>query len=1160
MALHTVAEALKTFDKRYTALRLSENVLSNFIGVTEQFKSYFSNAIQNDESEENVKNLINKYLEATFYPSPIYSINTHNNIDSVISKREKFLVLIENKRLSNKAEMPQVNNINKKALWELVYYYLTLTRDTTSNRVKRIPDIEIRRLIITDSQSWYIFDANDIEKVCDGYLENHFYNYSNSRLNYNNNLKKFYSDIELHFKKIQITISLDYIYFDLNKQTGTKTGYQYLYKVLNREFLLKEIQRQAIQQHELNGRFYNELLYIMGLEETKQKSNSIITINKKNPNTFAYQLYNGYVQNKEKDVEEAEEKTFELLIIWLNRILFLKLFEGQLFAFNGEYDQFRLLSSDKITDFSDLQSLFFDVLGQKDRPKGAFFDKFTSIPYLNSSLFERQRIEREDYNINDIRNDPVQIMPKSVLRNKTGTTPLLSYLIDFLNSYRFATLDESDNKKYEIIDASVLGLIFEKINGYKDGAVYTPSAITEYMSKNAIEKNILNRINSRFSWNCITLDEVRFNITSIETAEIINGIINSTRICDPAVGSGHFLVSALNQIIGIKAELGVLFKYEKRQRLDEVDIYVEDDVLHILNAQGHVFRYNKDSKVSQEVQQTLFNEKRVIIENCLFGVDINSKAVHICQLRLWIELLKNAYYINDVMQTLPNIDINIRVGNSLISRIDFASGKKPSISKKADNTIKTSIRQYRQMIKEYVSAASKTDKRIIEANIDYIKNSLYYELAQTSLFDSTATTNASLYENSFEWAFEFPEIVDEEGVFIGFDIIIENPPYGLINKRQNKKKSIEAESAQVEYYKKSPLYDAAKGGPINIFRLFICRTYQLLKKDGYASMIFPLAFTCDQTSSKIRHFLFHSASIEYIEAFPERDNAKKRVFESAKMSVCIIGFSRGSKTRINDEIKYRINFNNYVDESITPSIISLSAIKNIDSENLTIPLASQQEIELMAKLMNGSNLCKSYSKCYTGEIDISLDKKYITYDSSYAAMIRGAQVQRYHITNDTSQGQIMYLYDESYLSNNTGPKSQHHLKRRIVLQGITGVNEKIRLKMTIIDAGCFCANSVNYLLFPDQDGNLEYFLGVLNSPVVNWFFSKLSTNSNVNGYEVDNLPIKLGTNQQKEEVVSIVKQLLSNSSSNSEELENQLNEVIYQIYSLNENDVSIIIG
>jgi len=134
------------------------------------------------------------------------------------------------------------------------------------------------------------------------------------------------------------------------------------------------------------------------------------------------------------------------------------------------------------------------------------------------------------------------------------------------------------------------------------------------------------------------------------------------------VGSGHFLVSALNEIIAIKSELRVLLDSSGKS-LKDYRVEVRNDKLLVYDDEGTLFAYHPNNKEKQRVQQALFHEKQTIIEGCLFGVDINPNSVTICQLRLWIELLKNAYYREDGnLETLPNIDINIKCGNSLISR------------------------------------------------------------------------------------------------------------------------------------------------------------------------------------------------------------------------------------------------------------------------------------------------------------------------------------------------------------------------------------------------------------------------------------------------------------------------------------------------------------
>lgn len=853
----------------------------------------------------------------------------------------------------------------------------------------------------------------------------------------------------------------------------------------------------------------------------------------------------------------------------MNRLLFIKLFEGQLITFNGDEKAYHILDSDKIIDFQNLQDLFFEVLGKKERDDNDFIKKFEKIPYLNSSLFERYDIEKQELNINAMKNEMVAKKKNSVVGTKTNTEiPILDYLIAFLNSYSFSSeISKNDTviAGRDIIDASVLGLIFEKLNGYRDGSFYTPSVITEYMCMKSVEKAVIDHINIEKHWNCKDLFEIKANMgMTLADAKEINRLINEVKICDISVGSGHFLVSALNRIIAIKKQLGVLFKHGKDELLTEYDIDVIDDILSVYDGQGKSFHYDKNNVLSQLVQETLFNEKRTIIENCLFGVDLNSKAVAICQLRLWIELLKNAYYKNEVMETLPNIDINIKSGNSLINKLNFAIGSKIGQGgvELEKNTQKL-INQYKKLVAAYRGVSDKSVKAEIRKNIESIKANLHSIYNQISfsvnknmeiVFDYGS--DSSIYRDAFEWAIEFPELLDEKGVFTGFDCIIGNPPYGLLNKKQNQNTSISVAPELLDYYKTSKVYEWAKGGVLNIYRMFICRCFSLLKNDGHCCLIFPLAFMGDATNSKIRQFVMENTQVDFIEAFPERDIESKRVFKEVKMSVCILG---ATKRKVPSSYKFsvRIHRDKYVDDNNEAMFISYDEIKAIDNKYLSIPLIRQHELSIFLKMTNECKRMSEISKCYTGEIDISLHSEFITNSSSDHSMLRGAQVQKYYITNDISQGDILFLKADGYLDKNKGEKSQHHNRRRIVMQGITGVNEKWRLKMTMAQPPYFCANSVNYLI-PDMTDDFDYFiLGILNSKLLNWYFAKLSTNSNVNGYEIDGLPIKMGTVEQRNEIIQLVGELLQ---SYDEIKVKEIDDIVYQIYGITEYEKPIIEG
>ena len=839
----TLQDALKKQDLRYYKKSIDANIIEKFSESLNIYAENVNSAFNNIElgaNEEYYKKLVNSFLETNFYNDDKYSINTKGNIDSAITKNGQLLCIIETKTPRNTAEMLDENNINKKALHELIYYYLEETRDITGNKVKKKLDSQIRNLIATNSAKFFIFDSNSIENIVKGELENYYFNFKNN--NYNvSKTSAIYEYINNYLNdNPDVLRKIDYVYFDMKdvRNDKSKKTLPSLYKILSKYYLLKEKYTYQVSSHTLNKRFYNELLYIMGLKESKEKNVKVINIDLSITNSIGYQVYKRFIDKENKSEGEAKEKTFELLIIWLDRILFIKLFEGQLISFNSDDDKYRILDSDKISDFDDLDNLFFNVLGRtiKDRKDDLFYNQFRCIPYLNSALFERQELETSGINISELKNDYLELKSDSVLKNKQyNKLHIVEYLIQFLNCYDFSSKEIEDSikeKNKDIIDSSVLGLIFEKINGYKDGSVYTPSQITEYMAKIVVEKNVLRRVNRELNTKYENLQDLRFYIKNNATIELykkVNEIINSITYLDPAVGSGHFLVSLLNRIIYIKNQLGILMYYNDNEPVREYNIYIEDDTLIVENAQGEPFEYNQNNSLSQKMQETLFNEKKIIIEKCLFGADLNEKAVYICQLRLWIELLKNAYYKNHIMQTLPNIDININVGNSLISRLDFKVGQEVNIGKQLDIDSRRNImKKYKESVKKYIVENDKNEKNKIKEIINDFNEFYIHPKVQKSLFedlDKEKELERDLYENSLEWALQYPEIINEKNEFLGFDCIVGNPPY--IQLQSMGDESMKLQKMNYEVYTKTG----------DIYCLFFELAKKLVKEDGIIAYI-----------------------------------------------------------------------------------------------------------------------------------------------------------------------------------------------------------------------------------------------------------------------------------------------------------------------------------
>ena len=434
----------------------------------------------------------------------------------------------------------------------------------------------------------------------------------------------------------------------------------------------------------LNSAFYEELLYILGLCEVKESSKLLIKPSSQSANT----LYNAILAKLPQDKQDFE-RVMSFVVLWLNRILFLKLIEANLVRFNDD-ESLKFLNPNKVRNFKALSQLFFEILAKK--PKDRANSTLDYLPYLNSALFQKQAIEREILDISALDDSATlpyfaktQIKDKNA-KKKAGSVPLLVYIFEFLDAFDFGSDEKSPELalQKELISSSVLGLVFEKLNGYKEGSFYTPSFITSYMCRASLEKVILSKFNDKFKWQCEDLKALRERIDRDFSTKVqeFKAVLNSIRICDPAVGSGHFLVSALNEMIAIYHALGLA------QRLNPCELALLSDELVITKPNGEIYAYKKPKIKNDEshaIQKALFTLKKQIIENNLFGVDINENSCEITKLRLWIELLKNSYYLqkdddgfdenlNDEihqMQTLPNIDINIKCGNSLISYFEL---------------------------------------------------------------------------------------------------------------------------------------------------------------------------------------------------------------------------------------------------------------------------------------------------------------------------------------------------------------------------------------------------------------------------------------------------------------------------------------------------------
>ncbi|WP_425250661.1 DUF7149 domain-containing protein [Helicobacter pylori] len=1252
------------------------------------------------ENENHHNDAFNDLLKSVFK----YKVKPTKKIDSaILNENNKVEVIIEFKALKNPNEFIKKGDLNVKAFHESLFYYLIERKNGNNN---------LKHLILATIKELYIIDANEFEIFNkDKEIENAFKNCHDRKGN-DTRTEAFYDVCQKRLNELDR--SLKYHHISLKKE-----NLALIYQALSPNFLLK-IPKYS-DANTLNKDFYEELLYILGLEEQNEKGKILIKPSR-TQNSLSDAL-------KKKYENLDDEEVMALLIAWNNRILFLRLLESLLFSFEHFKNPF--LTTENFKDFNALNDLFFEVLAKKnsERLPEIKEDKILEkIPYLNSSLFDKTPLELKGYEIKLLDNKKLEIYKNSILKKhedyqKEKALPLLEYFFEFLRLYKFTTTpkdikDNTDTSESRLINPSVLGLVFEKLNGYKEGSFYTPSFITSYMCKESITPIVLDKFNQTYKIECEDLKELKNYLKNSykedKRKEYLNTLL-TLRICDPAVGSGHFLVSALNEMVLIAYELGLiasLYRHELRLENDEIIIHTPED---------KVFKYtipHSENDPHHQIQKELFELKKDIIENCLFGVDINPNSCEITKLRLWIELLKYSYYIfeegknTNNLETLPNIDINIKCGNSLISR--FALKDKALLKTEKNKNLEYYIAEYKELVKIY------KDPKILEsltrpikdskAVRKYAKERLYQELAQNPNKDFKKALNDRIekikeafkltleppqkelkfkkflkehlelygksileeandnglelealalekkmaheglfhdytpypkldktdkvvglehfnryvltsykdlqdenerYANALEWRFEFPEVLDDEGDFLGFDCIIGNPPY----IRQEQIKDLKP-LLQKQYH---DFYNSTA----DIYTYFFALAYHLLKEKGFNAFITSNKYARAKYGAKLREWLLKKTTIaSYMEL-----NALK-VFENATVDTSIIHFIKQTPPKESDFKYYEPTPNDKDDLESTPylsmkqnalsteSFIFANAtlldlrdkiesigtplkdwdiqinygIKTGANEAFIIPTEKRDEIlkncddtqkdergmserertiELIKPILRGKDIKRySYEWAHLWVINT-----HNGYTSATKSKIPPIDIEKYPATKahldahwDTivtrsDQGDTPYnLRNCAYLED---------FEKEKIVYGEIVQEPRFYLDNGECELGVFYAEATSFVLTGEH---LRYLLGMLHSKLITFAFKTFYAGGGLgeSGYRykkafIERLPIpKITTKNQElaDKITDCAEQILQakakDPKANTQKLEKEIDALVYQLYHLTDEEIKII--
>ncbi|EOH9933027.1 class I SAM-dependent DNA methyltransferase [Campylobacter jejuni] len=1235
------------FNPYYRKKQIIQNEFDIFNKALMQYLERLESS-QSENEDYLVANALSPFLTMLNFKTHIKTKQKgKSEIDLSISKDEfskDLEVLIEAKKPNSK-EFITHTKVNSKALHETILYYFR----------NREYSFSLKFIIITDFYKFYIFKISEFEELFykNPSFKKLFEEFCNPNSLFKGNTEEFYKEVAklIENSKENLKGFLIDLTFLKDKQKSNFKKLASIYKTFHRDFLLSEFNPN--DANSLNNAFYKELLYILGLCESKQNSKLIIAKSeesKEEQGTF-------YTAINSKLKEENFETILKLLILWLNRILFLKLIESNLVRFNDDKN-LKFLNFKKIPDFDKLSELFFEVLAKEKSTRKK--SEFAYLPYLNSSLFEKQSIENT-LEISSLSNDLKLFYYKNTVlkddkcKAKKGQVGLLEYLFEFLDSFDFGSDDEQSEilSQKELISSSVLGNVFEKLNGYKEGSFYTPSFITSYMCKESITKVVLDKFNAQFDLDAKDISELRKSLRK-EDKKAQKELLNSIKICDPAVGSGHFLVSALNVMLSIYDELN-LFD-------EEFYLEVQNDEILITNHKGEFIKYKRPKTPKDKahlIQQELFHTKKDIIENNLFGVDINPNSCEITKLRLWIELLKHSFYQSfddgnyHDLKTLPNIDINIKCGNSLVSY--FETGK--SLSHYPN--IKERMGKYKRIVKDYKEGFY-TDKSYINQEIKNLKisfknfcfadkfkkemkgfndkcekyskkygnflavddeNLKFFVSANLTLFDfdekEAIKEFANLkkeYDNifnlesnhPFEWRFEFPEILDDDGNFKGFDLIIGNPPYIRQEEIKELKNTL---SKNYKVYK----------GTADIYTYFYELGFNVLKENGILSFITSNKYTRAGYGEALREFLLKNTCIlKYI------DLNGIKVFDSATVDTSILSFE---KIKIKENTFKYLSLNNELLKNYDFEISAIKEFLNISQNSLSkesFTFSDENTSALKAKIERigtplkewyGLNINYGIKTGYNEAFIITTEKRNEILAKCkdeaekertaklIRKMLRGRDIKRYsyewaglwvinaHNGYKNQNGEkveainikhypsLKKHFDEFYpqlekrADKGLTPYNLRNCayldefeKEKIVWNPVSG-----EYLFSYIKEHIFFNNSL-FMMTLDVF-SLKYILAFMNSNCYKWLITLKTNLIQTGSYaygakdKIERLPIpKINSKNEKlaDELINLVDEILKakeqDKNANTQELENKINSLTYKLYNLTEEEIKIIEG
>lgn len=694
------------------------------------------------------------------------------------------------------------------------------------------------------------------------------------------------------------------------------------------------------------------------------------------------------------------------------------------------------------------------------------------------------------------------------------------------------------------------------------GSYYTPDFVVEYIVQNAVGP-VLDEIfdsmrpllrkaqeaRAAFFKKQEALRKKGIKPDADSKAELIgNSVVEDffdVKVLDPAMGSGHFLVEAVDYITD--RALDFLNSFPWNPILSHLSL-MRETILAEMDEQGITIDRSRLTDVNLL--------KRHVLKRSIYGVDLNPMAVELAKVSLWLDCFT-------LGAPLSFLDHHLKCGNSLIGvsveevreKVEAAQASlwgsqftglmlATDLMRHVGDLSDVTSAQVRESRMEYRKAtdALAPFKRILDVytsrwfgnsprrvgrgkqateydpTVDFLQSAfserwINRDIKLEDLEDSykhvvEQAGTAKSCNRFFHWELEFPEVFYEKGerqLNSGFSVVVGNPPYDVMAAKELGR-DISEEQA---FFAGHEEYSPSIRGKNNLYKLFICRCLTLMNPNAAMSFIVPMALLGDTQATEVRKTLLNETGLIRIEAFPQKDDPADRVFPEAKLSTAIF-VSRSQ----NNETPFllRTHPGGQLVSSSPCLELTVKEVLRFDLADAAIPSCPKKDWDIAQRIMNNKSIATMVTipvKSYQGEVNETNERERdaITDNDSDPLVLRGSNICMYAV-RPASQGEDLHLDVKKFLAGKGKESKAYAFKtQRVGFQRSSPQNNFRRIIAAKVPINSYCLDTVSYVPAQASSINLDIVLAFLNSKILDWFFRLRSTNSKVNEYQFNSLPI-----------------------------------------------------